>query len=199
VTQPAPSTPHPQSRGSVPDPATLSLLRNGVFLIALHELRDRSVAEEVAQETVARLLDALARRGEMIADVATFARGIARHIIADVRRDVARGESLDAVSNSPRHAVHVDPLAAAVRDDERRRLHLAFQSLSSADRETIRALFGRELSPGQLAARWGEPAERLRKRKSRALERLRRAFFGHDPQVAPTETRAAGTNTDHES
>ena len=71
-----------------------------------------------------------------------------------------------------------DPLAALVSAAERARLRDALARLSHGDCELLRLSFFEAVTPTQLARRLGEPVERIRKRKSRALERLRRAFFG---------------------
>lgn len=175
------------------DAATLGLLRNGVYLIAMAELGDAAAADEVAQETVTRLLDAIARRGDAIDNLAAFTRGIARHIIADARKALRRAEPIDHVANAPRFAVHPDPLRETVSAEESRRLGAAFGTLPRSDQSLLRRLFVENLTPSELAARSGEPPERLRKQKSRALARLRRAFLGHDSGPGATDI---GNNED---
>jgi RNA polymerase sigma-70 factor (ECF subfamily) len=168
-----------------PDGDALAVIRTGVQLIALHELRDSDAAEEVAQETIRRLLDALSTRADTIGNAAAFARGIARHLIADARREAVRRTSLDAV-DPLRLAVNADPLRALVRDEDVRRVRTALDTLSRDDRAVLCALYVDGLSPGDIAARTGQPSERIRKRKSRALARLRTAFGGHTSAPPPT-------------
>jgi RNA polymerase sigma factor (sigma-70 family) len=158
----------------------MDTVRRGVWLIALKELADPALADDVAQETIVRLLDAMARRGSDIEDPASFARGICRHVIADLRTAARRTESLDSVVNALRHAASEDPLRAAIDDEERMRMRQALDSLAPADRDLLRKLYVDGLSPADVAAASNEPGERVRKRKSRALDRLRQAFFGHD-------------------
>jgi RNA polymerase sigma factor (sigma-70 family) len=169
--------------------ATLPLITRGVWIIGYRELGDPALADEVAQETTVRLFDALARNSEGIRDPAAFARGIARHVVADIRASERRVTSLDAVENSADHARASDPLRSLVSAEQMARLRAALDRLSAGDRELLRALYGEDLKPGALARRLGETSERLRKRKSRALERLRAAFFGHEPPAGPTGSR----------
>jgi RNA polymerase sigma factor (sigma-70 family) len=195
VTQPA-ATPAAPAPREPPDSGTLGLLRNGVYLLALHELREPGAAEDVAQESIARLLDAIARRGGSIENLATFTRGIARHIIADAREALKRAEPIERVANAVRHALVPDPLREAVTAEESRRLADAFTALPTSDQKLLRTLFVENLTPGDLAARLGEPPERLRKQKSRALARLRRAFLGHDSASPATDMQGSGHDED---
>jgi len=181
--RPATQAPVPAERLPV---ETLELIRRGVWLIAFRDLRDDDLANDAAQETVARLLEAVDRDAAAIANPAGYARGIARHVIADTRAGLARRQPIEAVADSYAHAVSVDPLAETMRREERDRVRAAFATLSRADREVLRTLYAGNLTPGELASRNGEPPERVRKRKSRALERLRQAFFGH--AEAPSRT-----------
>lgn len=66
-------------------------------------------------------------------------------------------------------------------------------ALPAADRELLRLSYFEGLEPAQIAERMGEVATRVRMRKSRALDRLRRAFLEapaprYEPGAAPTMT-----------
>lgn len=154
----------------------------GAYLVALAALRDSSLAEDVAQEAVARAIAAVAaRHKDAITNLGGFVYGIARHLIADNRRKSARITSLNA-------AVEVvdnrsDALSAAVSEEQQRSVHAALQRLSETDRHVLYLCFFEGLDPAEIAQRIGEPCARVRKRKSRALERLRRIFLqqpGHE-------------------
>lgn len=188
---------HPSARHL--GPGELECLRSGLQLLALRELGDAALAEEVAQETLVRALAAL-RDGALHEreKLGAFVRGIARHVIADVHRGRERHPVHPLPSdNGPRPLRDRarDPLAALVSREERLRVRAALQSLSSEDRDILRLSFFEGLKPGQIAAALGEPSERIRKRKSRALQRLRDAFFGgsgHDPAAAATDDEGEG-------
>lgn len=170
-----------------PDEATLHRLRAGVRLMALRTLRDLDAAEDAAQETVTRALTAI-RMGRLAdpAKLGAFTRGIAAHVITDVIRERQRLKPLDA-EHSPSDPT-VDPLLALISEEERVRLRGAFATLSQDDQLTLRLIFTEGLSPVDLAERTGLPAGRLRKRKTRAIERLRRAFFGRPEASGPAAT-----------
>lgn len=144
--------------------------------MALRALGDPSAADDVAQETLARGIGAL--RARRVADPAhpgPFFRGIARHVIADhIRRDRATAP----LEESGLRAPTPDALDALVDEEERARLRAALDTLSPGDREILGLSFFDGVAPREISARLGEPPERIRKRKSRALERLRRALLG---------------------
>ena len=171
----------PLTGDAAPDPLdgeTLATLRSGLRLMALRALADADAAEEVAQETLARAVVSLrgATAGE-IKNLGAFVHGIARHVIADAQRARHRMVGPEAIQNAP-DIRSSDPLSAAVSTEERDRVRAALSRLSAPDQRILLLTFFDGLSPGEVAERLGEPAERVRKRKSRALERLRQAFLG---------------------
>ncbi|MDB4874760.1 MAG: polymerase sigma factor [Gemmatimonadetes bacterium] len=154
----------------------LETLANGVRILALRRLGDADAARDVVQETMARLLDALGK-GQLRDPerVGAFARGIAHHVIVDYRRATGRLTTLpDELANEAAPSA----LDLLVRDEEVERMRAALARLSSGDRELLHLAFVENLSPRAVAARMREPAERVRKRKSRALARLREVFLG---------------------
>ena len=157
----------------------LERFRAGLQLMAVHRLGSADAAEEAIQETLARAVLALANgRPADPARVPAFVAGIARHVIADVTRARRRLVPLDSLGGSEYPAVEADALNALVSAAERARVRAALSELRPDDRELLRLCYFEGLTPTELAARLGEPAERIRKRKSRALERLRAAFLG---------------------
>ena len=163
------------------------LLAGGIRLIALRELQGEDAAREVVQETLARTIEALeAGRVRDRAHLAAFARGVAHHVIADVHRASSRLVPLEE-GHPSREA---SPLQSLAAEEERRAVHAALDSLPPHDRDLLRLCFFEGLSPAELALRLGEPGERVRKRKSRALRRLREAFDalrrGHAGAPSPT-------------
>lgn len=168
----------------VPD---LELLRSGLRILALRALGDPHAADDVVQETMARVLAALAK-GTRPGHLGAFARGVARHVIADLQRGWRRTPDELPPDGAGIPSPNPDALDALVTAEEHARLADALDHLSPADRELLRLVYFEGLAPGELAARLGEPSERIRKRKQRALERLRRAFRGLDPDLS----RSAG-------
>jgi RNA polymerase sigma-70 factor (ECF subfamily) len=159
--------------------------------MALRALGNADAAEEAAQEALARALAALANgRAREIQNLGAFVHGIARHVIADVQRGGKRLVGAEVLANQPDPASTQDALGRAVAAEERECVRAALRRLSSGDREILHLSFYEGLTPAEVADRLGEPALRVRKRKSRALERLRRVFLGatsgHDATAGST-------------
>jgi RNA polymerase sigma-70 factor (ECF subfamily) len=146
--------------------------------MALRALGDPDAAEEAVQETLVRALEAL--RDGRLSDpdkLGPFVRGIARHVIADIHRAHQRSVPLHVVPDGEPASTSDDPLTALITTEERSRVRLALTQLSAGDRQILHMSFFEGLTPAAIAERLGEPALRVRKRKSRALARLRRALL----------------------
>jgi len=163
-------------------PEELAQLQAGLKAMALRALRDADAAEEAAQETLARTVAALRdgrfREGESLG---AFVRGIARHVIADVFRARERVRRLDAPQMVQDQSPPPDALSALITEQERERVRAALEQLPAADHEILQLSYFEGLTSAEIALRLGEPADRVRKRKSRALNRLRHAFLGRTP------------------
>ncbi len=144
-------------------------IADGLEIVAIRRLGDRDDASDAVQETLARLLDrvqsgAIATDGEL----APVAWGIARHVITDMLRERQRKHAVpdDVTCSRP------GPLDALVSADDAAAVRRALQRLSADDQALLRRCFEHGERIGAIAAELGEPPERLRKRKSRALQRL---------------------------
>jgi RNA polymerase sigma-70 factor (ECF subfamily) len=145
-------------------------------IFAARRLRDRSAAEDVAQETLRRVLEAL--REEKIeklealpAFVFQTARNICLHYGRSARRETSallrfRG-GLSASSGDEE-----DPLVALVDEVRRNQVRQALDSLGQEDRDLLRMLYVDGLKSSEIARRLGVDAGTLRVRKHRALKRL---------------------------
>lgn len=179
-------------------------LRTGVRLLALRRLGDLDIAEEVAQETLVRAVAAV-RDGRLrdAAKLGSFVRGIARHVIGDRYRRRDRVEPIGSGRRPVARSRAPDPLTALITKQERRRVRRALGRLSGRDQEILRLSFFHGLEPAEIAARSGEPAPRIRKRKSRALARLRAALLdrdgrGHEHASHATEFEDRGPFVDEQ-
>ena len=180
------------------DREVLDRLQTGLRIVALQELGDPVASEEVVQETIARVLSAL--RDDRLNDpakLAAYAHSVARHVIADEYRSRARSSSLRSrlgqqASDPP------GALENLISADERTRLRFALRGLGGRDRQILRLSFEEGLSCAEIARRHAEPAARIRKRKSRALQRLREAFFarGHTPTATATSNMGADVSSE---
>jgi RNA polymerase sigma-70 factor (ECF subfamily) len=150
----------------------LVAMTDGLRLIALRALGNSTDAEDAAQETLTRAVQAV-QAGRVPRDVplARFVHGIAKHVVADVARRRGRVQELPGVELITDSAPNA--LDALVRADERVRVRAAIARLSSEDRDILRHCYGAGTRIVDLARELNEPPERLRQRKSRALQRLR--------------------------
>lgn len=165
----------------------IALLRNGLRIMALRALGDEDTAEDVAQESLLRALDAVSQ--EIAKDpvrLGAFVGGIARHVIADVRRREARLASLPEAQPDRTGATSLDTV---VKAEDRTRVVRALERLPAADQVLLRASFYEGLTPGQIAFRTQEASEVVRKRKSRALVKLRRIFENPGHAAPPAASK----------
>jgi len=171
-------------------------LRDGLLLMARYRLADADAAEEAAQEAMARVLAAVQEgRLQDPARLGAFARGIANHVIVDMLRARSRQKPLSEMDLEP-SATAPDPLAELITAEETERLRSALSRLAAPDLDLLRFAFVEGLSGPELGTRLSQPAERIRKRKQRALERLRAAFFStgrHELPTSATYSRAAAS------
>ncbi len=176
------------------DPQVLEHLRTGLRMIALRRLRDADAANEAVQEILTRVFD-LVRSGRIPRpeELIPIAYGIARHVLADVIRSRLRAQrELPLAGSFEPASPAYDALAPLIAAEEHQRLRFALAQLGVEDRELLRLTFYEELTSSELGRRLGEPPERIRKRKSRALERLRRAFFGQPEWSGAEVLQVAG-------
>ena len=178
-----------QQKGGAAD--TLEHFRPGLELLARRTLGSADASREAVQEALARAVVAIANGQPSDPEkLPAFVAGIARHVIVDMLRAERRVVPLDTLPAGEHPTSTADALTALVSAAERTRVRDALSQLSPSDRELLQLCYFEGLTPSEIAGRLGEPADRVRKRKSRALERLRRAFHGeagHDGRSIPTE------------
>lgn len=169
-----------------PEAPRWDVLANGVRMVALRELRDPAAAADVAHETIERAMAALeGARGAEIGNLGAYIYGIARHVIADHQRRQERFVALDGVPEPAAPAR--DPLEAAVASEERARLKEALSTLAPAEREVVRLFYFEALDDRAIAERVHDNPVSVRKRRSRAMARLRLAMLGHKNPATATD------------
>lgn len=167
--------------------ARIAELADGLEIVAVRRLGNRDDARDATQETIARLLARLDAGGFACeSEIVPIAWGIARHVIADMLRDRARAPEalIEMRSRNP------GPLDQLVTLEEVSIVRRALDRLSPDDRSLLRRCFMDGEKIGAVARALGEPAERVRKRKSRALQRLAEALgrnFGHETRADTME------------
>lgn len=162
---------------SMAPPAEGELVRrfwDRIRLFALRRTGDVAAAEDVAQETLRRVLEAL--RADRILNVEAlpgFVFQTARHVCLHHARSAEReGRAMDRLRRVDERPADPDPLTRLVTAERRAAVCRALDRLPDADRVLLAALYYDQLDPGEAAARLGLSPGALRVRKHRALKRL---------------------------
>jgi len=144
-------------------------------LFAARRLNDATAAEDVAQETLRRVVDAI--RGNRIENTEALpgfvfqtARNLCMHWVRSTAREKTafsrlERESLDA-TGSP------DALANLITAERARAVKRSIDRLTSEDRRLLGMIYYDELDTEAIAGRLGLNAAAVRVRKHRALQRL---------------------------
>ncbi len=154
--------------------------RPRVLYFALRRLRDRGLAEDVAQETVAVAVMALREnRLREPEKLPAFVFATARHLVRNAQRDQARELAHTTDSNSiGSESWKRDPDVALILEEQRVQVRQALDQLSPGDRELLRQIYVEGETLEAIAENLGVENAAVRQRKSRALERLRQIFTG---------------------
>lgn len=150
-----------------------------LLIFGMRRLGSRADAEDVAQDTLQRVTQALdeSRLREPGA-LPAFVFQTALHVCQQSLRK--RSRERRALEGYARSSLDEDGVAHALTDlidEERRRVvRLALQSLDRDDRELLEQLYTRDVDPEQLAGHLGISPGTLRVRKHRALKRLSAAL-----------------------
>ena len=144
-----------------------------VLLMAWARTRDRAAAADLAQETMLAVLQAL-RDGKLIhpSRLPGFVRGTAKNLIDNHLRGqrIHRQEPVPSLTHPG-----LDPERLAGGAERMERVRRALAELGPDDRMVLLLTLVEGLNPREIADRLRLGSEVVRKRKSRALERLRRA------------------------
>ncbi len=176
---------NPSSPAALPNEAHVAdRFRERLRVFAARRLRDGASAEDVAQETLRRVVDALrAGRVDNPAAFPAFVFETARHICLQHYRSAGReGRALHRLhDNGNAHIPAVpDPLAALVSEERENCVREALGGLSAGDRELLRMLYHEEAETAEVASRLRVTPAAVRVRKHRALQRLGELLDGAD-------------------
>jgi RNA polymerase sigma-70 factor (ECF subfamily) len=152
-----------------------------IRLFAARRLGSVSAAEDVAQETLRRVTEAL-RAGKVRQHEALpgFVFQTALHICLQHHRSTDReARALTRVSGSDESPA-TDALAALISEERRAAVHRCLRSLRGEDRDLLRQLYFENHEPEAVARRLGVTPGALRVRKHRALQRLAELLGGMD-------------------
>ena len=156
----------------------------GLEIVLARALGPGDDARDALQEVLTRALAAIDENRPIRESLAAFVRGIALHVVADIRAERRRMPlSDDDADGLP--AAAPEPLQLLIDEQRRRAMDAAVARLDPEDRALLRRCFLGGERTSDIAKALGEPASRVRKRKSRALQQLR-ALLG--PQARDGHT-----------
>lgn len=145
-------------------------------IFAARRLRDRFAAEDVAQETLRRALEALRQhRVENLEALPAFIFQTARNVCMHYGRSARREEGALVRFRGGMQASsgeEADPLVALVGEARREQVRAALEQMPGDDRDLLRMLYVDGLRSSDIARRLGVDPGTLRVRKHRALKRL---------------------------
>lgn len=166
--------------------------RRRILVFAARRLRTPGAAEDVAQETLRRVTEALdAGRVNDLDALPGFVLQTARHVCLRRLRDRARrARAIERMSGEPARASD-DPLGTLIAEERREEVRRALAGLQDGDRGLLEALFAEGLDIATASERLGASPGAIRVRKHRALARLRDALDPacNDPPPAGTKKR----------
>lgn len=142
-------------------------------MLAARRLGDAAEAEDVAQETLRRVLEAL-RAGKVrdLEALPSFVFQTARNLCLQGLRRRGRQERAFAGLAGAAGPPAAGALERLISGERRARVATALDRLPAADRELLRLVFVDDLEAPEVARRLGLRAGALRVRKHRALKRL---------------------------
>lgn len=152
-----------------------------IRIFAARRLRDLAAAEDVAQETLRRVVDAMrAGRVENMDALPGFVFQTARHIC--LQRDRSAMRETRALSRwaEPDAPTEPDALVALITEERCAAVRRALEGLDHGDRALLRVFYFESLDTADVAERMGVSAGAVRVRKHRALVRLSELLNSRD-------------------
>jgi len=141
-----------------------------VYFVALREMRSPADAEDVRNETMVRVLDAIQKdRLASPSSLPCFVVATARNVIREFRRKGSRAESI-ADRDFPA------PATPVVDHTVRRAIESVIRRLKPREQQFLRLYYYEELPKAEISQRLGIPEERMRLIKSRALKSFREIY-----------------------
>jgi RNA polymerase sigma-70 factor (ECF subfamily) len=169
------------TRLSVPESDLAARFWDRIRTFAARRLRDSAAAEDVAQETLRRVVEALRDgRIENLEALPAFVFQTARHICLQADRSSLReARALSRLAEPGNHPAP-DALVALINEERCSAVRRALDGLVQGDRTLLRQIYYERLNPSLIAQQLGVTAGALRVRKHRALLRLSERLGRHD-------------------
>lgn len=143
-------------------------------VFAARRLRDIPAAEDAAQETLRRVLEALQQGRLRNAEaLPAFVFQTARHVCQlRMRGEQRRERAMDRLAAGAETTSGEDPLSEIIAAERRSAVRQALEQIGEADRDLLRTLYVEGEDLAQVATRLRVKPGALRVRKHRALRRL---------------------------
>lgn len=152
-----------------------------IRVFAARRLRDSANAQDVAQETLRRVVDALrAGRVQNLEALPGFVFQTARHICLQRDRSAMRESRALVRWAQPQTTTEPDALLALITEERCAAVRQALDALDDDDRALLRVFYFESLETADIAKRMGVSAGALRVRKHRALVRLSELLNSRD-------------------
>lgn len=149
--------------------------RERLLYFGLRRLRDRNAAEGLAQEVILRVIQAT-REGRLRDEskLGSFVFGVAANLLKEKFREKSQRQSYENSQADPADQPWLaDVQADAFLEEQIAQVRRALAQLDSKDKELLTRCFYDAVPLPELADKMGISYSALRKRKSRALKRLK--------------------------
>ena len=150
-----------------------------ILYFALRRLHDRTLAEEVVQETLTVVIQALREdRVREEAKLPGYIFTVAKNLVQKAVREHLKRAAQDSNPEPEECSAPVmDHEATLLLEEERQQVRRALDQLTSSDYELLNEIFVAEKSLEDISRELRIPYALVRKRKSRALERFKKIFL----------------------
>lgn len=165
---------HQEAGGAGLTVADVEALRERLLYFAARRVRNFTDAEDVAQETVRRGIEALqAGRIEKPASLASFLFQTAVHVCQRWHRSEGREvKALRRFGATETESAPDDPLGSLISEERRAAVRRALGQLGDEDRQVLSLTYSEALTSAEIARRLGISEGNVRVRRHRALRRL---------------------------
>jgi len=163
----------PSNESAAAEAGIVERFHRRLLVFAARRLGDPAAAQDVAQETLRRVIEALRDgRIEKPDALPAFVFETAKHVCQFRHRSRQRGDrAMQRLTHESREPSE-DPLGALVGSERRAEVRMALERLGGADRKLLRLLYHDGLGTVEAAAELQTNPGALRVRKHRALQRL---------------------------